>query len=81
MRGLQLGLAIPGGRWSFDVAGVYYDYDLDSLAGAGTGDTRSNLLTLDGSHYLSDFNLVDVVGSAHAAVREPPAGRYFGRLS
>jgi hypothetical protein len=71
LRGVQLGLAVPSGRWSFDVAGAYYDYDLDSLAGAGTGDTRSNLLTPDGAHYLSDFNLIDVVGSATLQSADP----------
>lgn len=36
----------------------YYDYSLSGLAGADTGDFRSNLIGLDG-RYVSDFNLLD----------------------
>lgn len=40
----------------------YYDYRLASLAGGDAGDFRTNRI-IDG-RYLSDFNLLDVVGAA-----------------
>lgn len=71
MNGLQLGFARAGmGPWSFDAAVAYYDYELDSLVGAGPGDLRSNLLTPDGTAYLSDFDLLDTV----VAVTYAPVG-------
>lgn len=63
MVGGQLALsAKPASAWAFDLAGGYYDYRTPLIAGADAGDWRSNLLRPDG-HYLSDFNLFDVVGS------------------
>lgn len=48
------------------LAGSYYDYEINSLVDADAGDTRSNYLD-DEDHYLSDFNLLNVL----AAVRFP----------
>lgn len=44
-----------------ELAAGYYDYRLSSLAGADSGDFRSNLMA--GGRYLSDFNLLDVIGA------------------
>lgn len=64
MTGVQLGFDSPKfGHWKFDVTGGYYDYRLGSIAGADSGDFRSNLRDADG-RYLSDFNLVNVLGGA-----------------
>jgi hypothetical protein len=65
MTGLQLAASGAGWRrWSFDLAASYYDYRLVGLVGADAGDVRTNLLTVDGSQYLSDFDLADVVAGA-----------------
>lgn len=47
--GLQLAFALG-----------YYDYELNSLAGADAGDFLNNLLTPNGE-YLSDFDLLDLI--------------------
>ena len=62
MIGGQVSVATPPGRVQIDGAVAYYDYRLAALAGADVGDFRSNLRTISGS-YLSDFNLLDVIGS------------------
>jgi hypothetical protein len=63
MAGAQVALAgKPGSDWQAELAGGYYDYNLDLLTDADGGDFRTNLLR-PGGGYLSDFNLVDVVGS------------------
>lgn len=46
---------------SFEVAVGYYDYRLASLAGGDSGDFRTNRFAA--GHYLSDFNLLDVIGA------------------
>jgi hypothetical protein len=62
MAGLQLGYDSAGhGAFKFDLSAGYYDYNLDNIAGGDTGDFRSNQRNPDGS-YVSDFDLVDVVG-------------------
>lgn len=64
MWGGQVGLDSPSlGRWKLDGSLAYYDYDLGSVAGADSGDFRSNLRNPDGS-YRSDFNLADVIVGA-----------------
>lgn len=50
------------GRWRFSAAAGYYDYSLRSVAGGDAGDFRTNRFR--GGSYESDFDLVDVVGSA-----------------
>ncbi|MBS0474337.1 MAG: putative porin [Proteobacteria bacterium] len=44
-----------------ELAAGYYDYDLGTVAGADIGDFRTNRFA--GNQYLSDFNLLDVVGA------------------
>lgn len=61
MFGGQFGYASPVDRtWAFDVHAAYYRYGLGSLAGADSGDFRSNLRAPDGS-YLSDFHLANAM--------------------
>ncbi|MBX9898949.1 MAG: putative porin [Qipengyuania sp.] len=63
MVGGQLTLSSKMGRdWQLDLAAGYFDYALPSVAGADIGDFRSNLIGPDG-RYLSDFNLLDAIGS------------------
>ncbi|MFT3763016.1 MAG: putative porin [Pseudoxanthomonas sp.] len=71
MLGAQLGYDTPQlGDWKFDGSAAFYDYTLDSVAGADSGDWRTNLLNPDGS-YLSDFRLADViVGASYAGFGE-----------
>ncbi|MBY0511093.1 MAG: putative porin [Rhodospirillaceae bacterium] len=64
MTGAQAGFEFtPSSLWQTEAAVAYYDYKLRSIGGADAGDFRTNLLG-PGSRYLSDFNLIDVVGSA-----------------
>lgn len=66
MLGGQVGLAAPlSPRLAVNVAGSYYHYRLGSVAGADRGDFRGNLLA--GDHYLSDFHLLEWLGSVHWA--------------
>lgn len=51
----------PSSGWSVNLAGGYYNYTIRSLRHADAGDTRSNRLTPDGAHYVSDFDLLDWV--------------------
>lgn len=61
MLGAQLGYDSPWmGNWKFDSNLAYYHYDLGSIAGADSGDFRSNLLDANGQ-YLSDFHLANVL--------------------
>lgn len=61
MLGAQVGYDSPRmGDWKFDANLGYYHYDLGSMAGADSGDWRTNLL--DGyGNYLSDFHLVNLL--------------------
>lgn len=45
----------------FELAAGYYDYRLSSLGGGDTGDFRTNRFAA--GRYLSDFNLLDVIGA------------------
>lgn len=61
MGGVQLGFDSPSyGGFKYDLSGGYYRYSLGSLAGADSGDWRSNRRNPDGS-LASDYELVDVV--------------------
>jgi hypothetical protein len=61
MLGAQLGYeSAARGNWKFDVHGAYYHYNLGSIAGADSGDFRSNLLGPDGN-YLSEFHLANLL--------------------
>lgn len=63
MIGGQVELATTPGAFHAELAAGFYDYRLHSIAGGDAGDWRSNLLLPDG-RYRSDFNLLDIVGSA-----------------
>ena len=65
MWGAQAGLRREwAGGVSLEVAAAYWDYTIPTLAGADDpGDTRGNYLTLDGSAYLSDFDLADLTAT------------------
>ncbi len=61
MIGGQIAYERPiGEAFKFDVAAAEYDYSLDSVAGADTGDFRTNVIGPDG-RYVSDFDLFDVI--------------------
>lgn len=60
MLGGQLQFESTQGAIKFELAAGYYDYTLGSVAGADAGDTRTNRFV--GGRYLSDFDLLDVVG-------------------
>lgn len=51
----------PAPQLSLQLSGAYYDYRLRSTAGGSPNDFRSNLFA--NGRYLSDFNLLDVIGS------------------
>jgi hypothetical protein len=51
----------PSQTWSVTFAGAYYDYTIQSLTRADSGDIQSNYVTADRTAYLSDFNLADAV--------------------
>jgi hypothetical protein len=54
--------AAPTSQFSVQLSGAYYDYRLRSTAGGTPNDFRSNLFA--NGRYLSDFDLLDVIGSA-----------------
>ena len=63
MLGAQLGFDLPLTEdIRAELAAGWYDYALPGVAGADAGDLRSNLIGPDG-RYVSDFDLVDVIGS------------------
>ncbi|MGL5839847.1 MAG: putative porin, partial [Sphingorhabdus sp.] len=63
MIGGQMGAVIkPTASLELALSAAYYDYRLSSILGGDAGDFRSNLFA--NGRYLSDFNLVDVIGSA-----------------
>jgi hypothetical protein len=63
MIGVQLGFdTAADAPWRVELAAGYYDYSLRSVAGADSGDLRSNLLRTDG-RYLSDFDLFDAIAA------------------
>ena len=63
MIGGQLALGIPvTSQLKVDFAASFYDYRLNSITGGDAGDFRSNRFA--NGKYLSDFNLLDIIGSA-----------------
>jgi hypothetical protein len=50
------------GSWKSSLSVGYYDYSLNSLAGADAGDFRTNRFA--NGRYVSDFNLLDIIVSA-----------------
>lgn len=62
MRGAQFSVSAPlGSDWGGSISSGFYDYSIGSLAHADSGDIRDNLLTPDGTGYLSKFRLVDTM--------------------
>lgn len=62
MIGGQIGFETASSApWKLELAAAYYDYSLRSTAGGDSGDFRSNLFV--NGRYVSDFNLLDVVGA------------------
>jgi hypothetical protein len=62
MLGGQLVLSAPlSGQLKAGLTGSYYHYRLGSVAGADAGDFRGNLIS--GGRYLSDFHLVEGIGT------------------
>lgn len=62
MLGGQIALSAPlGSALKAGVTGSYYHYRLGSVAGADAGDFRGNLLS--GGRYLSDFHLIEGIGT------------------
>ena len=63
MLGAQLSVETPLTKdIQLGLSAAQYDYSLPGVAGADAGDFRSNLIGPDG-HYLSDFDLTDVIVS------------------
>lgn len=61
MLGAQFGYDTPkSGRWSVELSGAYFHYNLGSIAGADAGDFRSNLRDGNGD-YLSEFHLANAI--------------------
>ncbi len=61
MLGAQLGYeSAQRGDWKFDAHAAYFHYSLGSIAGADSGDFRSNLRDASGN-YLSDFHLANLL--------------------
>lgn len=64
MGGVQLGYDSSGsGAFKYDLSGAYYRYSLGSVAGADSGDWRTNRLNPDGT-FLSDYALANVLVGA-----------------
>ena len=62
--GVQLGYDSPAfGGFKVDLSGAYYRYSLGSVAGADSGDWRTNRLNPDGT-FLSDYELANLLVGA-----------------
>src|SRR3546814_17337337 len=75
MLGGQLAFAAPlGSGFKAGLTGSYFHYRLGPVAGADAGDFRGNLIA--GGRYLSDFHLVDGIGTLNwtgMSPRWPPS--------
>lgn len=64
MTGGQLSTSfITGDDWHLGLHGAYYNYDIRTLAPVASSRARGNNLIPDGQTLLSDFDLLDLVGS------------------
>lgn len=64
MAGVQFGYDSPAhGAFKYDLSGAYYRYSLGSVAGADSGDWRTNRLNPDGT-FLSDYELANLLFGA-----------------
>ena len=64
MAGVQVGYDSPAhGAFKYDLSGAYYHYSLGSVAGADSGDWRTNRLNPDGT-FLSKYELANVLVGA-----------------
>ncbi|MGH7494830.1 MAG: putative porin [bacterium] len=62
---VELGINASSGL-NLKLGGGYYDYTINSLVNAGSGDILSNRLNADRTGYLSDFDLLDIVATVDA---------------
>lgn len=61
MGGVQLGYDSPAyGGFKYDISGAYYRYSLGSVAGADSGDWRTNRRNPDGT-FLSNYELANLL--------------------
>jgi hypothetical protein len=51
--------------WGLSASAAYYEYDIGPLNLSGPGSPRGNNVTPDGRSYVSDYELLDVLGSVH----------------
>lgn len=79
MGGVQLGYdSTAFGGFKYDLSGAYYRYSLGSVAGADSGDWRTNRLNPDGT-FLSDYELANVlVGASWQGANEKWPVRVVG---
>jgi hypothetical protein len=63
MGGGQVSVSATGGKWRMSAAAGYYDYQIRSLIQTDAGDIRGNRLAPGGGRYLSDFDLLDLLGT------------------
>ncbi len=67
MAGGQLSLDLsPANNWQLSLSGAYFDYELAPLSAQGKLSPRGNFIGADG-RYVSDFNLLDIMGTAEYA--------------
>ena len=80
MAGGQISITLVSGpEWNLALHAAYFDYDIGALDPDAPGGARGNNVTPDGAHYVSDFNLLDFVGSAtYTGFGDPWDVRFIG---
>lgn len=64
MLGGQVSLKFqPSENWDLAFHSAYFDYDIVALDPDAPGGARGNNISPDGNRYVSDFNLLDTIGS------------------
>lgn len=64
MWGSQLSLGMqPASAWHLSVSAAYYDYEIGILDLPGSSSARGNNLTAGGDSFVSDFDLLDTIGT------------------